>query len=451
MICWILQATDMLIYHHVHLFLFFGAFCWLVWFVRLAASARYRPFTGESPDLPVSVLVPTFEEESGALESNLEAILRNTSPRDEVLVLFDERDPDRERLRLSDPRLRVFVAPPGKRAAIRVGIEEARNPIFLLTGSDTRLTESTIREILKPFIDPAIGGVTGHVAVANPRGVGAKCYQWAVALRNLMLYPAMSRSGAVHVLNGECYAARTALARRLLDDFTHQIFLGKRFDSGDDGWMTTLLLREGYKTVYQSTAVAVTVPPSSFYMFVRQQLRWNRNSTRRSLHAIRQGWAWRRGVMYPFHLVVSLVKTPMWIALGGFVIWHLIRGDGTDVVSSVFLEPYWSDSRWAFLIAGIVIIRGLRGLPYLVSQPRALAFLPIYAFLSPFVLAPLRMYGMLTARNSSWMTRGGPAPGLASGSSLALLVPIGVALLLVSSIPIVALAMAVSEDDFDAY
>ena len=81
-------------------------------------------------------------------------------------------------------------------------------------------TESTVPEILKPFADPGVGGVTGRVLVSNRDGLGARCYRWSICLRNQMLYPGMSRSGTVHVLNGECYAARTEVARGLLDDFT---------------------------------------------------------------------------------------------------------------------------------------------------------------------------------------------------------------------------------------
>ena len=87
----------------------------------------------------------------------------------------------------------------------------------------------------------------------------------------------------------------------------------------------------------------------------------------------------------------------------------LFVGGGSGTLSSAWLEPLWSDWRWAFLVVGIVLVRMIRGLPYLVTEPRAFAFLPVYAFLCPFVLAPLRLYGMLTARNSSWMTRGGSA------------------------------------------
>ena len=60
MIYWGLQAADLVVHHQLHLFFLFGAFCWTIWWVRLLASARYRPFEGETPDLPVTVLVPTF-------------------------------------------------------------------------------------------------------------------------------------------------------------------------------------------------------------------------------------------------------------------------------------------------------------------------------------------------------------------------------------------------------
>ena len=97
MIHWSLQAVDLWFFQTLHLFFLFGAFCWFVWMVRLGASARYRPFRGEVPDLAVSVLVPSYREEIEVLEANLAEMLRHTSPRDEVLLLMDERDPNRQR------------------------------------------------------------------------------------------------------------------------------------------------------------------------------------------------------------------------------------------------------------------------------------------------------------------------------------------------------------------
>lgn len=452
MIYWLLQLLDLIVYDFLHLFLVFGALCWLIWFVRLAVSSRYEPFEGKSGVRPaVSVLVPIFQEETDDLKRNLASILANMSDEDEIFAIFDERDDRREELDLEDRRLRRLVAPPGKRPALAQGIREASNPIILVTASDTKLDESTIPEILKPFEDPEIGGVCGNVNVVDDKGFGAKCYKWALRLRNLMVYPAMSRSGTVHVLNGECYAVRRKLALSYLDEFTNQVFLGKTFDSGDDGWMTTLLLRHGHKTVFQSTAKATTIAPRSLRSFMRQQLRWNRNSTRRTLHAITKKWAYRRGAIYPFHLFVTLIRAPFWMVVIILAIIRILTGTGIGVRAAQWFEPTWSDWRIVFFIVAVILVRCLRGLPYLLREKKAFLFLPFYAFIAPFLLAPMKVYAMLTARNARWITRGGGqtgsrTSGLASKAALSVLF-----LLLVVAFPLGGLALALTADEMDTY
>ena len=452
MIIWLLLLGEFIAYGIPTAFLLFGAFCWVVWAVRLLQSRPYEPFTGDAPDLGVSVLVPTFNEAPQELKKNVETILKNISRGDEVLVIFDRRDNGRDQFQLDDPRVRVLSASNGKREAIRVGVEKAQNPIFLLTASDTRFTSTTIREILIPFNDDSVGGVTGRVTVAHRFGLGAWCYRWALTLRNLIIYPAMSRRGVVHVLNGECYAARTDIVRPLLSEFIDQRFLGKKFDSGDDGWMTTLLLKNGFKTVYQSTAVTETEPPVMFREFIQQQLRWCRNSTRRSCYAISSKWAWSKHWLYPFHLFVTLIKTPIWIVILGLAIGFLIFGGRNESQFAELLGPIWTDWRLAIFVLGLILVRGIRGAPYLWSEPRALYFLPLYAFIAPFILAPMRMYGMLTVRNSSWMTRGVSAK---MGDSIAVLLVfvsalLGMGLLVASPVAAATLAAAL-DGDYDLY
>jgi hypothetical protein len=97
-------------------------------------------------------------------------------------------------------------------------------------------------------------------------------------------------------------------------------------------------------------------------------------------------------------------------------------------------------------VAGVIAIRLLRGLPYCIREPRALLFLPVYAFISPFVLAPLKLYAMLTARSSRWITRGGkhrlPYAEAATVGGLALLFV---------SFPALAFALQFADDESSQY
>jgi len=421
--------------------------------LRFSLARFYKPFVTPEPFRPgVSVLVPIYNEKLEILLESLGSIIKHTSSEDEIIALVDERDNNAMApgAIFRHPRMRVLVAPPGKRQALIIGFQQAKNPIVLVTGSDTRFDPNTISEIVKPFYDPQVGGVTGQVITAHDRGLGAKCYEWALVLRNKMIYPAMSTKGTIHVLNWECYATRKELALLLQEEFITQKFMGRLCDSGDDGWMTTLLLKSGYKTVYQSTAIAYTDPPSSFGEFLRQQTRWNRNSTRRSLMALTQGWTYQRGPLFPFQLFVALIKLPFWIAVIGYAAYRYFFGHDIGVVATSWFDPEWHIFRPLIFIAGVIIIRALRGLPYLVDQPKALLFLPVYAFISPFILAPYKLYAMLTARETKWLTREKAeerveerAPARAFAYAAAALVAL--------TLPLLAFAVAFAEDDADSY
>ncbi|RPJ64169.1 MAG: glycosyltransferase [Dehalococcoidia bacterium] len=458
MIYWLLQLADLVYYHIFHIFFLFGAFCWSIWLLRIIRSAPYRPFITNVPFRPpVTILVPILNEKPDALAQSIGSMIRYTSEEDEIIALVDVRDRTARQAGglPQHPRVKMLLAPPGKRQALIRGFSAAVNPIIMVTGSDTQFHRDTVNEIVKPFIDPKVGGVTGQVITSNDRGVGAKCYEWGLILRNKMIYPALSRSNTVHVLNGECYAVRRELAVVFEPEYINQNFLGKLCDSGDDGWMTTLLLKYDYHTVYQASAIAYTDPPPSFGKFLRQQLRWNRNSTRRSLMVLTQGWAYKRGFMYPLQLFVALIRLPFWIVVIALAGVRFFMGHDIGVVAATWLDPAWHIFRPLIFLAGVILIRAIRGLPYLIAEPKAWFFLPAYAFISPFVLAPYKLYAMLTARNTQWLTRGKevrPAEQRREGRVALAYASVAAALLItVISIPMLAFATTMADDDADVY
>ncbi len=195
----------------------------------------------------------------------------------------------------------------------------------------------------------------------------------------------------------------------------------------------------------------MTVAPRSLWSFIRQQIRWNRNSTRRSLHVVSKKWAYKRGVMYPFHLFVTLIRAPFWMVVLILAIIRILTGTGIGVRAAHWFEPIWSDWRIVFFIVAVILVRCVRGLPYLLREKKAFLFLPLYAFIAPFLLAPVKVYAMLTARNARWITRGGGQGGgkrseLASKATL-----VALFLLLVIVFPLGALAIALTTDEMDTY
>ena len=72
----------------------------------------------------------------------------------------------------------------------------------------------------------------------------------------------------------------------MLENLENEFFLGRRCVAGDDGRLTWLVLASGYKTVHQSSARALSMFPDTFRAFVKQRIRWSRNSYRCYLTAV---------------------------------------------------------------------------------------------------------------------------------------------------------------------
>ena len=70
------------------------------------------------------------------------------------------------------------------------------------------------------------------------------------------------------------------------------------------------MLAAGYRTVYQASAQADSMFPDSWAAFVRQRVRWSRNSYRCYLTALAQGWLWRQPLITQV-TVLQILVTPL--------------------------------------------------------------------------------------------------------------------------------------------
>jgi cellulose synthase/poly-beta-1,6-N-acetylglucosamine synthase-like glycosyltransferase len=82
--------------------------------------------------------------------------------------------------------------------------------------------------------------------------------------------------GAVLCCAGPFSAFRRSAVKRVLPRYVAPWRLGGR-RPGDDLELTNLVLKEGYRSVYQPAAEAWTKVPTTLLGFVRQQRRWNRS------------------------------------------------------------------------------------------------------------------------------------------------------------------------------
>jgi N-acetylglucosaminyltransferase len=368
-----------------------GTVVWSLWVYRFVASRRAKPIESDFT-ATTSVVVPSFHEDPDILMHCLQS-WRSQNPT-EIIIVLDVEDIDAYRriVALDDDRITpILFHHAGKRSALGVGIRAAKGEILVLTDSDTSWTPGLLQNVQKPFVDPAVGGVSTQQNVyQRTTSVWRRVADWLVNLRYYDYVPAMGRAGAVPCISGRTGVYRREAVLPVLDNLENEFFLGKRCISGDDGRLTWLVLASGYKTVHQSSAKALSMFPSSFRAFVKQRVRWSRNSYRCYLTAIAKGWLWR----VPFVTKVTVLQILLTPVTMGLTIGYLLfsRLELTTV-------GIWAAVAW------LLLGRGIRGSSHLRRHPQEILLLPLVTLVVIFIALPIKVYAFLTMNKQGWLTR----------------------------------------------
>ncbi|MEO5534409.1 MAG: glycosyltransferase [Pseudolysinimonas sp.] len=368
-----------------------GILVWGLWLYRVILSATAPAIEGDFR-APTSVVVPSFHEDPDILMRCLES-WRAQDP-DEIIIVLDVADVDSyDRIvALDDDRIRpILFEHVGKRSALGAGIRLARYEILVLTDSDTSWLPGLLVNVQKPFADPAVGGVSTQQNVyARTTSIWRRVADWLVNLRYYNYVPAMGRAGAVPCISGRTAVYRRSAVLPVLDRLENEFFLGKRCISGDDGRLTWLVLASGFKTVHQRSARALSMFPSTLSGFVKQRVRWSRNSYRCYLTAIFKGWLWKQ----PFVTKVTVLQILLTPVTMGFTVAYLLlsRLDFTPLAIGA-------------VVAWLLVTRGIRGASHLRRHPGEIFLLPIVALVVIFIALPIKLFAFVTMNRQGWLTR----------------------------------------------
>lgn len=274
---------------------------------RYLFGAFYRP-TPINPNYTpgVSIIIPCFNEEKW-IKRTIVSCLNQDYPIDklEVLIIDDcSNDHSQERIRELllelkkeegydiDSRVKFHIQPQnaGKREALAVGAKIAKHELLVFVDSDSFLDPFAIRNIVQPFQDKKVGGVSGRTDVANTftnNLTKMQSVRYYIAFR--ILKAAEGLFNAVTCLSGPLACYRKDLVLKYSDDWLNQRFLGQKATFGDDRSMTNFILRH-HRTDYQDTAVCSTIVPNTYKVFLKQQMRWKRSWLRESFVAATFMW-----------------------------------------------------------------------------------------------------------------------------------------------------------------
>jgi hyaluronan synthase len=218
---------------------------------------------------------------------------------------------------------------------------------------------------------------------------------WLEDLRYHLTVPAQSVFGQVGCLAGRTIAYRREAFAPAVDRLVSQTVLGISQHIGDDRVLTNELLRNGWRTVYQSTALVVTDAPDNWPKFWRQQLRWGRSSQRETLLSLR--WLWRRPVAFVSFATDILTPFALY-AVVALAVAHTLAGhDGATGLPLAIELPL------GYL--GMLASIGVRQTAHVRRVPRDLPRLPLFVLQITFVMVPIRIAAFATMFHQGWGSR----------------------------------------------
>lgn len=278
---------------------------------RYLFASFYRPVRIDPNYTPgVSIIIPCFEEEEW-IQRTVHSCINQDYPVDKLeVIVVDDCSKDRSAERVEEiiaklkeadtgdhayrvaERIRFFrqSANLGKRDAMARGAREAKHELLVFVDSDSFLDPFAIRNIVQPFKDKEMGGVSGRTDVANTYTnalTKMQAVRYSIAFR--IMKAAEGYFDAATCLSGPLSCYRRDLVLKYMDAWLNQKFLGQKATFGDDRSMTNFILRNN-RTTYQDSAVCMTIVPRSYKVFLRQQMRWKRSWLRESLIASRFMW-----------------------------------------------------------------------------------------------------------------------------------------------------------------
>ncbi len=361
-------------------------------------SRKYVPFTGNF-DGTVAVIVPVVNEEEELFDNVLKRIIAQR-PDEIVVIINGPRNEMLEEVCAKYPLIKCsWIKKASKREAVAEGARLSTSDILVLVDSDTVWDQNTLSELMKPFAESDIGGVTTHQSIFEPtRTFWTRLADYLEGVRTVWAMPAYSVKGQVGCLPGRTIAVRREVVDNHEKEFLNDIFMGVHLEISDDRTLTNYCLKDGYKTVYQSTSKVWTDAPLTFRKWLKQQYRWAKGSQYNTLRMI--PWMAKNTrfllINYLADVLIPLMIIGVWF-------------DG--ILSAINQQPsaHGQFPLWISITAGLsgmLFGVAIRQIPRLKSVPSDILYIIPYVVVLTFIMPPIRIWALMKlAYTEGWGTR----------------------------------------------
>ncbi|WP_248965294.1 glycosyltransferase family 2 protein [Sphaerisporangium perillae] len=364
----------------------------------LGSTVYPRRFTHLPPAKGrIVAIVPSYNENTEALNSTIAALLNSARPPDEIHVVDDGS---------STPATR-FAHPfvywhrrdnGGKREAQAFVLRElkwardhgrGRADFILTVDSDSVVDRRAIRHLLRAMSDPKVQAATGLPMLRNrTKNILTRLLDLEMVSACLTQRAARSRMGVVAPCSGALSLYRADLVLDNLDDYLNSGTVG------DDRRLTHYALQRG-QTVAVDEAWVFTDMPETIRTAYRQRTRWYRSYW---IYAL-----WEITNLRPLPTAWRIYAMAM-SALNPIALLYLL------VVAPALGKPFpWEGALYWLGLTYIIGSRYAFRRPNVSAPARFATWLigtPFLLLLQYGLIRPAMWHAAVTARRTGWVTRG---------------------------------------------
>ncbi|GAA1572109.1 MULTISPECIES: bifunctional polysaccharide deacetylase/glycosyltransferase family 2 protein [Kribbella] len=270
-VIWVMRISDAVLSVLGWLLYAAGALSVLRAAATIVAARRHARMRGWSygPPVtePVSVIVPAYNESAG-IEAAIRSLVASDHPLEVIVVDDGSTDGTADIVEaLQIPGVRVIrQANAGKPVALNTGLKAARCELIVMVDGDTVFEPDAIRKLIQPFGHAAVGAVSGNAKVGNRGGLIGRWQHIEYVIGFNLDRRLFDLAECMPTVPGAVGAFRRTALERIggLSDVT----------LAEDTDLTMALCRDGWRVVYEESAVAWTEAPASMGALWRQRYRW---------------------------------------------------------------------------------------------------------------------------------------------------------------------------------
>ncbi|MEM8573615.1 MAG: glycosyltransferase family 2 protein [Pseudomonadota bacterium] len=225
----------------------------------------------------VTAIIAGHNEEQ-SIERCVRCLHEQSQPPDQIVVLSDGST-DRMPTKLRELKARGLIDEfhctelrSGKPAGFNLTLRHAAEEIVVNVDCDCTFDRYAIENIVAPFADPEVAGVSGNIVARNGMlnlVTGFQAVEYLITISQGK--QAADLIGQVTCVSGGFGAFRSSVIRECG---------GLDAGGGEDLDATLRLRKSGWKTVFAQDALCYTDVPDTLGGLVRQRFRWERDAVR---------------------------------------------------------------------------------------------------------------------------------------------------------------------------